>query len=77
MPERAEADAPTALIGELMALAASIMALREDPRTHLMLRSNAGWVEVPAGPKDQEFDQYPQESLAAWHQRLGLEDPEV
>ena len=42
-------------------------------RTHLMLGSKADWVEVNAGPKDQTFDRYPSESIAAWHQRLGLE----
>lgn len=43
-------------------------------RTHLMLGSKANWVEIQAGSGDLEFDEYPQESIAAWHQRLGLED---
>ena len=43
-------------------------------RTHMMLGSKAAWVEVHAGPKDQMFEAYPKESLAEWHQRLGLED---
>ena len=43
-------------------------------RTHMMLGSKAAWVEVHAGPKDQKFEAYPQESLAEWHRRLGLED---
>jgi hypothetical protein len=42
--------------------------------THMMLGSKAGWVELHAGPKDQQFEEYPQESLAEWHRRLGLED---
>ena len=42
-------------------------------RTHLMLGSKAPWVEPCLGPKDKTFDRYPEESLAAWHQRLGLE----
>jgi hypothetical protein len=42
--------------------------------THMMLGSKANWVEVHAGPKDQRFEEYPQESLAQWHQRLGLEN---
>ena len=42
-------------------------------RTHLMLGSKAAWVEPCLGPKDKTFDRYPEESLAAWHQRLGLE----
>ncbi|MFL6713203.1 MAG: GFA family protein [Sulfurifustis sp.] len=41
-------------------------------RTHMMLGSKASWVEVPAGSRDQKFDEYPEESLAAWHERLGL-----
>jgi hypothetical protein len=45
-------------------------------RTHMMLGAKAGWIEVQAGPKDQEFDSYPKESLAEWHRRLGLEDPD-
>jgi hypothetical protein len=42
-------------------------------RTHLMLGSRAAWVPVQAGPDDKCFDGYPGESLAQWHQRLGLE----
>ncbi|MFO1209227.1 MAG: GFA family protein [Amaricoccus sp.] len=42
-------------------------------RTHLMLGSKAPWVEPCVGPDDKTFDRYPDESLAAWHQRLGLE----
>jgi hypothetical protein len=42
-------------------------------RTHMMLGSKAAWVEPCLGPNDQTFDAYPGESLAAWHQRLGLE----
>jgi hypothetical protein len=40
-------------------------------RTHLMLGSKAGWIPVHAGPSDQQFDEYPSESIAEWHQRLG------
>ncbi len=42
-------------------------------RTHLMLGSKANWCEPCVGPKDKTFDRYPDESIAAWHQRLGLE----
>ena len=42
-------------------------------RTHLMLGSKANWVEPCKGPDDKSFDEYPDESIAAWHQRLGLE----
>jgi hypothetical protein len=42
-------------------------------RTHIMLASKAPWVEPCLGPNDRSFDEYPDESIAAWHQRLGLE----
>ena len=42
-------------------------------RTHLMLDSKAFWVPVHTGDRDKEFGGYPDESLADWHQRLGLE----
>jgi hypothetical protein len=42
-------------------------------RTHILLGSKASWVPVQAGPNDKQFDGYPDESLAAWHQRFGLE----
>jgi hypothetical protein len=41
-------------------------------RTHLMLASKAPWVEPSLGPHDRQFEHYPDESIAAWHQRLGL-----
>jgi hypothetical protein len=41
-------------------------------RTHLMLGSKASWVEPAIGPKDRQFAGYPDESIAAWHERLGL-----
>lgn len=43
-------------------------------RTHLMTASRASWVEVQAGPDDKMFDAYPEESIAQWHRRLGLEN---
>ena len=43
-------------------------------RTHMMLGSKAAWVGVHADPVDKLFDEYPQESLAQWHQRLGVVD---
>ncbi len=42
-------------------------------RTHLLLGSKAAWVGVMKEPRDQEFDGYPGESIADWHQRLGFE----
>lgn len=44
--------------------------------THLMLDFKAPWVEVAAAKKDQLFDIYPQESIAEWHRRLDLYDPD-
>ncbi|WP_227816012.1 GFA family protein [Nitrogeniibacter aestuarii] len=41
-------------------------------RTHLMLGSKAAWVQVRADPQDKHFDDYPDESIAQWHARLGL-----
>jgi hypothetical protein len=41
-------------------------------RTHLMLGFKASWVEPAIGPKDQQFAEYPEESIAEWHERLGL-----
>ncbi|MGQ0697715.1 MAG: GFA family protein [Panacagrimonas sp.] len=41
--------------------------------THMMLGSKAGWVGVQAGRKDKMFDEYPVESLAQWHRRLGFD----
>lgn len=42
-------------------------------RVHLMLGSKAGWVEPCIGPSDRRFDEYPDEGIADWHRRLGLE----
>jgi hypothetical protein len=41
-------------------------------RTHLMLASKAGWVSPEIREGDKQFDEYPEESLAQWHERLGL-----
>ncbi|MDC0661552.1 GFA family protein [Marinobacter sp. SS21] len=43
--------------------------------SHLMVGSKANWVAVHAQPGDKVFGEYPDESLAQWHQRLALEDP--
>lgn len=40
--------------------------------THLMLASKAPWVVVQSDSQDQCFDEYPAESIAEWHERLGL-----
>lgn len=40
--------------------------------THLLLDSKAPWVEVQKKRGDKLFDEYPVESIAQWHERLGL-----
>ena len=40
--------------------------------THLLLDSKANWVEPQVFPSDKCFAGYPDESLAQWHERLGL-----
>jgi hypothetical protein len=41
--------------------------------THIMLGSKASWTPVQMEPGDKTFNEYPDESIAAWHRRLGLE----
>ena len=43
-------------------------------RVHLMLDFRAGWVPLGPSPDDRLAARYPEESIAAWHQRLGLVD---
>jgi hypothetical protein len=43
-------------------------------RTHLMLDFKAPWVELRADPEDRLYGRYPDESIAQWHERLGLVD---
>ena len=45
-------------------------------RTHLMLDDKPSWVRVDAQPGDLRFGGYPVESLAEWHERLGLTSPD-
>ena len=40
--------------------------------THILLGSKASWVPLSVGPKDKRFEGYPDESIAAWHERTGL-----
>ena len=42
--------------------------------THLMLSAKPDWVVIQEGPRDKVFDTYPDESIADWHDRLGLAD---
>lgn len=47
--------------------------LPTPPETvHLMLSYKAPWCQTNAAPGDKSFPEYPDESLAAWHERLGL-----
>ena len=41
-------------------------------RTHLMLGSKPAWVKACVEEGDQTFDDYPEESIAEWHERLNL-----
>ena len=38
----------------------------------MMLGSKPDWVEAHVKPGDASFDEYPEESLADWHRRNGL-----
>lgn len=42
--------------------------------THIMLEFKAPWVVPEIGARDRQHDRYPEESLADWHERLGLTD---
>ena len=47
--------------------------LPEAPdHVHLMLADKPGWVPVPDGPGDRQFDGYPDQSLDDWHGHRGL-----
>lgn len=46
---------------------------RPPERTHLMHDCKASWVDTRHDPQDKLFKIYPEESIAAWHERLGLE----
>lgn len=40
--------------------------------THLMLEFKPSWVEAQFKPRDKKFKHYPEESIADWHERLGV-----
>jgi hypothetical protein len=40
----------------------------------LMLDYAAPWCEIPRGPNERRFPEFPDESLAEWHSRHGLLD---
>ena len=39
-------------------------------RTHIMLSSRPSWVQPDIRPGDSEFDEFPAESIAEWHERV-------
>lgn len=41
-------------------------------RNHIMLDSAAPWCEVPEGGGERHFPEFPDESLAEWHERHGV-----
>jgi len=46
--------------------------LPQPPATvHMMLGSKPAWVDANVKPGDERFEDYPQESLAEWHERHG------
>ena len=45
---------------------------RPPERTHLLLHAKPSWMALRADPKDKTFAEYPEESIANWHERLGL-----
>jgi len=47
---------------------------RPPEHTHLMLASKPDWVDPNIQARDKQFDEYPDEGIAAWHQRLRLEE---
>jgi len=40
---------------------------------HIMLGSKASWVPLNVNSQDKRFDAYPDESLADWHARVGVD----
>ena len=45
---------------------------RAPEHTHLMLAYKASWVPAHVEAGDLSFDEYPEESIAEWHERMGL-----
>lgn len=43
---------------------------------HMMVGSKAPWVEIEGREGDACFDEYPGQSLAAWHRAHGYRDPD-
>lgn len=49
---------------------------RPPENAHIMVEYAAPWVDVPEGRRDTQFARYPDESIAQWHERLGLTTPQ-
>ena len=45
---------------------------RAPERVHIMLDHAAPWVEVPTGPAETPFGEYPGESIEGWHRARKL-----
>jgi len=43
-------------------------------KVRIMLDYAAPWCEIPPGPNEKHFPEFPDESLADWHERHGLRD---
>ena len=43
-------------------------------QTHIMLDFAPSWVEITKEPDNRYHNRYPNESIAGWHERLGLTD---
>ncbi|WP_373089940.1 GFA family protein [Sneathiella sp.] len=46
---------------------------RAPEKTYLMVESKKDWVPLEPHGNDKVFDEFPDYSIAEWHQRLGLE----
>jgi hypothetical protein len=44
-------------------------------RVHILLDSKANWVQVPEGPAERHFAEYPEDSIVEWHDKHGLTAP--
>ena len=44
-------------------------------RVHIMLDYKPAWVRVPEGKAELHFAEYPEDSIASWHEKHGLTAP--
>lgn len=47
---------------------------RSPEHMHIMLKDKPSWVPVEKGESDLEYQEYPKESLAEWHEQRGLSE---